>query len=285
MWTIHHRRKLHFFSLSQVSAIRGEWRKMTARWSSSTIYHKAIGADRCMLSRQTLLLLLLLVCFIESCQASLIKPVWLCGLFQKLLLCPTSNSGSWFKKASARVENFRYLIDFNTTELFQTSIFLPLVCIYSVAFTVSPSSLKQGGKTACLFGVYRIKEEVNIISITFEPVNHQHNTEKHYCKRLTMPMRQELCDLPLRQRGGKRAKTWRRWEVNCALPASFSKQPLKHWWCFRQVYLTLGGGLMDAVPKVNGKNSIKLHHTAWGELHCFGWFIYWLFLPKHGGAM
>lgn len=42
MWTIHHRRKLHFFSLSQVSAIRGEWRKMTARWSLSTIYHKAI---------------------------------------------------------------------------------------------------------------------------------------------------------------------------------------------------------------------------------------------------
>lgn len=96
MWTIHHRRKLHFFSLSQVSAIRGEWRKMTARWSLSTIYHKAIGADHCMLSRQMLLLLLLLVCFIESCQASLIKLVWLCGLCQKLLLCPTSNSGSWF---------------------------------------------------------------------------------------------------------------------------------------------------------------------------------------------
>lgn len=32
---------------------------------------------------------------------------------------------------------------------------------------------------------------------------------------------------------------------------------------------TSGGGLMDAVPKVNGKNSSKLHHAAWGALHCF----------------
>lgn len=62
----------------------------------------------------------------------------------------------------------------------------------------------------CLFGVYGIKEEVNIISITFEPVNQQHNADKHYSKRLTTPMRQELSDLPLCQRGGKRARTWRR---------------------------------------------------------------------------
>lgn len=169
---------------------------------------------------------------------------------------------------------------FNTVQLSFGYLFY--FFIYSTSLSLFPST--RGGN-ACLFGVYRIKEEVNIISITFEPVNHQHNAEKHYCKRLTMPMRQELCDLPLRQRGGKRAQTWRRWEVNCALPTSLSKQPLKHWWCFRQPYLTLGGGLMDAIPKVNGKNSIKLHHTAWGELLCFGWFIYWLFLPKHGGAM
>lgn len=32
-----------------------------------------------------------------------------------------------------------------------------------------------------------------------------------------MPMRQELCDLPLRQRGGKRAPTWRRWGGSTAL--------------------------------------------------------------------
>lgn len=128
MWTIHHRRKLHFFSLSQVSAIRGEWRKMTARWSLSTIYHKAIEADHCMLSRQTLLLLLLLVCFIESCQASLIKLVWLCGLCQKLLLQATVDHD--FKKASAQVENFRYLIDFNTTELRFRHLFFSLSFVF-----------------------------------------------------------------------------------------------------------------------------------------------------------
>lgn len=129
---------------------------------------------------------------------------------------------------------FWYLIDFNTMHL--SFGYLSFFLFFLVLL---PST--RGNKKACLFGVYRIKEEVNIISITFEPVNHQHNAEKHYCKRLTMPMRQELCDLPLRQRGGKRAQTWRRWEVNCALPASLSKQPLKHWWCFRQLYLTLGG--------------------------------------------
>lgn len=75
---------------------------------------------------------------------------------------------------------------------------------------VKEKKKKTTRNEACLFGVYGIREEVNIISITFEPVNHQHNTEKHYCKRLTMPMRLELCDLPLRQRRGKQAKTWRR---------------------------------------------------------------------------
>lgn len=185
---------------------------------------------------------------------------------------------------------FHKLFDFCLTPRCSVSIFPCLFYLFfsyrthSASFKRFPPHLgvKEKRNEACLFGVYGIREEVNIISITFEPVNHQHNTEKHYCKRLTLPMRLELCDLPLCQRGGKQAKTWRRWEVNCALPASLSKQPLKRWWCFRQQCLNLGGGLMDAAPKVNEKNSIKLHHTAWGELHCFGWFIYWLFLPRHG---
>lgn len=175
------------------------------------------------------------------------------------------------------------MIDFNAARLgFKTSIFFLLVCIYSTS--LSPSSLNQGRASRerrkkkkkkekpSLFGVYRIKEEVNIISITFEPVNHQHNADKHYCKRLTMPMRQELCDLPLRQRGGKRAQTWRRSEVNCALPASLSKQPppSSAGDVLGNRCLTLGGGLMDAVPKVSRERiALSCNHTAWGELHCF----------------
>lgn len=81
---------------------------------------------------------------------------------------------------------------------------LPLLFVF-IALLLSPSIPQPGVKKLCPFGVYRIKEEVNIISITFEPVNQQHNADKHYCKRLTMPMRQELSDLLLCQRGGKRA--------------------------------------------------------------------------------
>lgn len=73
---------------------------------------------------------------------------------------------------------------------------LPLLFVF-IALLLSPSIPQPGVKKLSPFGVYRIKEEVNIISITFEPVNQQHNADKHYCKRLTMPMRQELSDLLL----------------------------------------------------------------------------------------
>lgn len=91
------------------------------------------------------------------------------------------------------------------------ALFVPPFVFIAPVLAFSPSTRGwESKKKARLFGVYRIKDEVNIISITFEPVNQQHNAEKHNCKRLTMPMSQELCDLPLSQRGGKRARTWRR---------------------------------------------------------------------------
>lgn len=91
--------------------------------------------------------------------------------------------------------------------------FLPLLFVF-IGLLLCPSipqpGVKEKKKKLCPFGAYWIKEEVNIISITFEPVNQQRNADKHYCKRLTVPMRQELSDLPLCQRGGKPARTWRR---------------------------------------------------------------------------
>lgn len=115
---------------------------------------------------------------------------------------------------------------FNLSNCLTGSRTFSRVCIYSASPLQLEGRKEKKTKHPCPFGVYRIKDEVNIISITFEPVNHQHSTEKRYCKRLTMPMRLELCDLPLRQRGGRQAKTWEEVERSTALSLHhFSKQP------------------------------------------------------------
>ena len=88
---------------------------------------------------------------------------WLCGFCRK---CSTVSFNVQEQDASAAVENPEIWLIWTPCSSVFGYLFFPVVCIYSAS--LSPSSLNWGEKKACLFGVYRIKEEVNIISITFE---------------------------------------------------------------------------------------------------------------------
>lgn len=113
----------------------------------------------CSTIKLRLLLLLLAAYVIKCCQASWIKPVWLCGSCQRCFTTSFSvkATADWDLKGPSCCRKPGNLILTPSSWLLDIYVFFFPVCIYSTS--LSPSSLNQGGREKKALPVWSLQDQ------------------------------------------------------------------------------------------------------------------------------